>query len=336
MNIEKRPSGKYRIRQMVNGKMHSIILDHKPSKVEAEQLMADKIKRNPISVGNMTLHDACQLYIDSRRSVVSASTIKGYVSMVRNIPEAYSSLYLGEITAITVQQFVNEFSSTNGQNQRCKGKRSPKTVSNMSHFLMSVLKFVDINVKSPQLPQQEKVEPYIPNLEEVKKILAFLKDSEFEIPFRLAARGLRKSEILALSPADLNGNYLTINKALVQDENGDMVLKTTKTPASTRTIEIKADLADAIRAKGYVYKGSPKSLYSKLRDVQDALGIQHFGFHKFRHFYASYLYQLGFSPKAIQEDGGWSTDEIMRVVYTHVLNKQEVMHQISNALAEFC
>ena len=338
MTIEKLPSGNYRIKQMVAGKTYSVITDHRPTKVEAVQIMADKIRRRPSNTENMTLKDACELYIDSRRRVLSASTIRDYVSLARNIPEHYLTLHLGQITAITVQQFVNEYADGVGNNQKCKGKkRAPKTVKNISRFMISALKFCDVVVKPPTMPQEDASveEPYIPTEEEVNKIMDFVRDTEFEIPFRLAARGLRKSEILALTLDDLSGNIISINKAMVADENGEMVVKKTKTKASTRKNEISEDLADLIRAKGYIYTGSPKSLYSKLRDAQDALGIKHFGFHKFRHFFASYLYQKGFPVKYIQEDGGWSTDKIMQVVYTHVLNKEDVMHEISKALY-FC
>lgn len=339
MTIEKLPSGNYRIKQMVSGKMFSVVVDHRPSKVEAEQIMADKIRRKPSNTENMTLKDACELYIDSRRKVISASTIDSYRSMVRNIPHEYLSLHLGQITAITVQQFINEYSNTHGNSARCKEQRSPKTVANMSRFIMSVLKFTDIIVKSPQLPQRVKKEPYIPSNAEVHAILDYVSGTDYEIPFRLAARGLRKSEILALTVGDLNGTDITINKALVIDENNNMVLKSTKTTESTRTIEISKKLAGLIRKKGCIYSQDPKTASNawakKLRKAQDDLNIEHFGFHKFRHFYASFLYQLGFPPKYIQEDGGWSTDEIMKTVYTHVLNKTEVKHQISVALSEF-
>ena len=342
MTIDKLPSGKYRIREMVAGKRYTIIVDHRPTKVEAEQIMADKIRLRPSNTENMTLKDACELYIDSRRKVLSASTIRDYVSLARNIPEHYLTLHLWQITAITVQQFVNEYANGVGNNQKCKGKkRAPKTVKNISRFMISALKFCDIVVKPPTMPQEDALvdELYIPTEEEVNKIMDFVRDTEFEIPFRLAARGLRKSEILALTINDLSGNIISINKAMVTDEYGEMVVKKTKTKSSTRKNEISEDLANLIRAKGCVYsmpaKKLSKALYGKLRDAQDALGIQHFGFHKFRHFYASYLYQKGFPVKYIQEDGGWSTDKIMQVVYTHVLNKEDVMHEISKALY-FC
>ena len=48
---------------------------------------------------------------------------------------------------------------------------------------------------------------------------------------------------------------LTINKAKVQNEKKQWIIKTTKTSDSTRIISIPSELADLIRETGYIYKG---------------------------------------------------------------------------------
>lgn len=58
----------------------------------------------------------------------------------------------------------------------------------------------------------------------------------------LACFGLRHSEICALALEDINGNIVTINKALVLNKNKDWVLKHTKTPEGTREIWIPDNL----------------------------------------------------------------------------------------------
>jgi integrase len=172
------------------------------------------------------------------------------------------------------------------------------------------------------LPQREKKDPYIPSEEEVRMIFNEIKGSQFEIPILLSAMGLRRSEICALKAEDLSGNTLTINKALVQNENKEWVIKSTKTTESTRTIIIPDYLADLIRQQGYVYDGFPGSIYNHLQRVQKKLGIQNFPLHKMRHFFASYMHDLGYSDKQIQAMGGWKTDNIMKTVYTHAMNME--------------
>ena len=61
-----------------------------------------------------------------------------------------------------------------------------------------------------------------------------------------------------------------------------------------------------------------------------SLGIPRFPFHKLRHFFASYMHDLGYSDKQIQEFGGWKSDHIMKSVYQHAMDMQEVKNNISN------
>ena len=63
--------------------------------------------------------------------------------------------------------------------------------------------------------------------------------------------GLRRSEICALTIDDVDGDTVSINKALVLDKDKNWVVKTTKTTASTRTIVIPSHIADLIRTKWY-------------------------------------------------------------------------------------
>ena len=157
-----------------------------------------------------------------------------------------------------------------------------------------------------------------------------MKGTQYEVPFILGTLGLRRSEICALSPEDLNGNTLSINKALVLNENNEWILKdTTKTEESNRTITVPDYVANLIREKG-ACPCTPHSLYWKLQRVQMSLGIPRFPFHKLRHFFASYMHDLGYTDKQIQEFGGWKSDHIMKSVYQHAMDMQEVKNNMSN------
>lgn len=170
---------------------------------------------------------------------------------------------------------------------------------------------------------KEKKSEYIPSAEDVKRIFAEVKGTRYEVPLSLAALGLRRSEICALELSDLNGCELTINKAVVLNKNQEWTVKPTKTTDSTRTIFIPSDLADRIREQGYIYEGDPEMIYCALVKSQKKLGIPHFSLHKMRHFFASYLHDLGYSDKQIQEMGGWRTDIIMKSVYQHAMDMEQ-------------
>ena len=135
---------------------------------------------------------------------------------------------------------------------------------------------------------------------------------------------MRRSEICALKPEDIEGDIVHINKAVVQDENKKWVVKSTKTTTSTRDIIIPESIADKIREQGYTYKGHPNSVTCYLAKVQDLLNIPHFSIHKLRHYFASQMSALGIPEADILKLGGWETDRVMKAIYRHsMMDKEE-------------
>lgn len=104
---------------------------------------------------------------------------------------------------------------------------------------------------------------------------------------------MRRSEICALTLEDIEGDMVHINKAMVQNEKHEWVIKTTKTTESTRDIVIPQELADKILEQGYVYKGHQHHISRNLAKVEEQLGIPHFSVHKLRHYFASEMAALG-------------------------------------------
>lgn len=310
MTIEKLPSGNYRIKEMRNGKTYRITVDHKPTKSEAKELVEKRIGSysNPNS-----FECAADVYIKSKENVLSPATIRGYRSIINNMDDSFRKLPLDKITLQVLQTYINNYSATH----------SPKSVRNLNGFVIAVLKYNGSDVQSPRLPQKEKKPVYIPTEEDVRRILQEFKGHKYEAFIILATMGLRRSEICALTPGDLKGNVLTINKALVQDENKQWVIKSTKTTESTRTIVIPDTVVKLLKERGF-YEGNPENLYFCLSRAQKRLGIPHFPLHKLRHFFASYMHDLGYSDKQIQEFGGWKTDEVMKTVYQHAMEMDKV------------
>ena len=318
MTIEKRPNGNYRIVEMRNGVRYRITVDHKPTKNEAKKLLEDKIG----GFSDKTVFKkAAESYIESKSNVLSPSSIRGYKTIIKcQITDEFLNMPIERIDLPCIQILINTLSNT----------YAPKTVKNVSAFVMSVLKFYGSDVKSPTLPAKKPKQDYIPTEEDIKRILAEVKGTRYEVPFILGTFGLRRSEICALTPEDLKGNTLTINKALVLNENNKWTLKnTTKTEKSTRTVVVPDYVAELIRENG-ACPCTPHSLYWKLQRVQMSLSIPRFPFHKLRHFFASYMHDLGYSDKQIQEFGGWKTDNIMKSVYQHAMSMSEVKENMAN------
>lgn len=315
MKIEKLPSGSYRIRKMYKGKTYTILFGHKPTQKEAIQAMALELDKVQTKYENMTFQNAADTYIESKRNVLSPSTIRGYAIILRQLPKPFLEKNIHDITPLDVQAEIN----------RIAKNHSPKTVRNHHGFISAVLGVFYPNLKlTTTLPQKVKNEPYIPSDVDVRRILDYAKGTEYEIPLILACYGLRRSEICALMPEDINGDIVTISKALVQNENREWITKATKTACSTRNVIIPTDIADQIRKQGYVYHGAPGKISEYLLKAQKALGIQHFSIHKLRHYFASKMSALNIPEADILKMGGWESDYVMKSVYRHsMIDKEE-------------
>ena len=312
MTIDKLPSGSYRIRQTVDGHAYSITVKNKPTQSTATRLIAAEIERKAINVPTDTLKALCDAYKAARSNICSPSTLKGYATLIRCIPEQYANMKAKDLTAKKLQELANAYAETH----------SPKSTANMLNFIQAVLKENDVILRSPTLPQDIKEDPYIPTADDMRRIFQRIRGTKYEIPITLAAMGLRRSEICALDLSDLDGCVLTIRRALVPDEHSKLVEKTTKTAKSTRTIIIPQELADKIRDQGYFYKGHPELITRTLGQIQSELGIPHFTLHKLRHFFASYMMQCGYTQKQIQWAGGWSTMYTLTRIYQHEMDME--------------
>lgn len=324
MKIEKLPSGSYRIRKMYRGKTYTVITDYKPTQKEAVKLMAAELDKTASIQSKLTFHGAAIEYVNSKRNVLSPSTIRSYMGILNNLSTTFTKKYISDISTLDVQKEINAYSKT----------RSPKTVRNANGFISTVMKmFSPQTVISTTLPQNIKKSAYIPTDEDVKSILQAARGTRFEVALMLAIYGMRRSEICALTLDDINGNMITINKAKVQNEHGEWIIKTTKTTDSTRTIYVPDEVIERIRSSGKIYEGDPSRISRFLATKQDELGIPHFSLHKLRHYYASMSHSLGIPDQYIMANGGWKTDNVLKSVYQHAMSDKQ--QDMLNFAAEY-
>ncbi len=325
MNVTKLGTGKYRIRETKNGKNYSVNVDHKPTQKEARELLDALQREDPILSDNasLTFREAYEGFISARSSILSPSTIKGYRTAFRGLPEWFTQMPLRRIDRTHVQKVVNDYSATH----------SPKTVKNQHGLISAVMHFYECRECPVTLPQARKADIYIPTQEDVARLLKACRGSKYEVPIRLGIYGLRRSETLALEPGDLSDdNVLTINKAKVEGIDGSVV-KSTKTSDSTGTIVLDQELADLIRQQGF-YTGSASRLTMALSTIEEMAGLPHFSYHKLRHFFASYAHAMGCTPKQIQSIGRWKTPHVMETVYTHAMETEEAKRNMAGLIGQ--
>ena len=312
MNIEKLPSGNYRVTQMYQGKRYRITVDHKPSQKEAVQLLAEAMDGCEVKG---TFQAACTDYINSKRNVLSPRTIREYEFYPNRLPKWFVKTPVSQIDAPVVQKCVNELAK----------ELAPKTVRSLHGFISAVLGMAKPNLTlKTTLPRMEKAEPYIPSKNDVERLIEASEGTQYHIPIQLAFYGLRRGEICALEITDLDdNNILHINKDLVQTSSGEWIKKPPKTSTSTRDIPIDDSLAAEIRKQGYIFKGHPETITNFFRRTQDKLGMEHFSPHKMRHLFASILLDKGYDMKTIQGLGGWKGNETISKVYSHSLKLKD-------------
>ena len=325
MKIEKIHGGKYRVRKTCKGTLHIVTFDHKPTQKEVMIALAEKLADSSEGEkGSFEMY--AKRYIESRKSVVSPSTVRTYNTKLSQLSEDFKKMNIYDITCEAVQTEINSMSE----------EYEPKTVKTTHGFIASVLGAYRPNLRlKTKLPQAIQKDEYTPSSDDIKRILAEVKGTPYSVAFQLGVWGCRRGEICALSIDDLDENSLRIHKNLVYDENKKWVIKENpKTDESNRSLPLPQELADEIKEQGYIYNGHPNALNKALRRTQDKLGIPHFTFHDLRSHFASYAHSLGICEQDILSIGGWKTPSVMRKVYRKSMeeSKKEAMDKISKAL----
>lgn len=318
MNIEKLPSGSYRIRETHKGIRYSLTLPYKPTKHEAYELLQEKMHHK---VKDIVFEDAYKEYIKVKENVLSPSTIRGYNTIYRNIDKWFLRMDIGDVEDYHLQKLISEYAQDH----------SPKSTRNLYGLVRAVIRlFIPKSDISATLPQKRHIEPHIPSYDDVMMLLDASRNTEYFCVIYLAILGLRRSELCALTLDDLDmDNNLHITKALVPSDDGYTLKQTTKTDASCRTIVIPDELAEKIREQGYIFKYQPQAIDQYIRRTLPKLGIEQFSVHKLRHFFCSYSHDLGYSDAQIQKMGGWSSD-VMKRVYRHSMNDEAASKQMAS------
>ena len=327
--VDQLPSGKYRVRKMINGKRQSLLFEAPPTQKDVLLATNELLNEVPGATLKGTFLDYAEKYIKAKENILSASTIRGYRATLRGIPSHFTSLPLKDITQYTLTALVNDMVCS----------VSPKTVYNRHGLIASVLhEFRPDFVIRTKLPRKVQKDIYTPGDEEVSILFAYLEDSptlkKYWIPLYLASLGLRRSEIGALTVTDLSeGDILTINKAKVLGSDNKWIIQNfTKTERSNRKIPVPKELAGRIRQQGFIYQGDLNSIFCVMTAAQRKLGLPHFGVHRLRSYFASKAHALGLHDSIILKLGGWKSDHIMKGIYRKAL--QEDLHEESKTFLD--
>lgn len=285
-----------------------------------------KTRRIDDSLGNtkLTVASAMDQYIESKSAILSPSTIHSYKIIRRNSLLSLQKLQVKHVTQELVQIAINQEAMN----------KTPKTVRNIHGFLSAVLQVYrpDLVLRTT-LPQKTKVEITIPTDEEIKSLLEAAKDTDMELPLLFAACcGMRRSEIAALTwnDIDFSKNTITIKKALVANDDNELIEKTTKTTASTRVIRMFPVVSEALsRYKethpdtgGYITI-RPVSITQRFEKLVKRTGVHRCRFHDLRHYTVSVMLSLNIPKNYIANFVGHETENMIDKVYGHIMQSKK-------------
>lgn len=288
---------------------------------------------------NMTVYQAFTQYIESRNNILSPSTIRGYRIIRDTRLQLIREMHITELKLSDIQRAVNHDS----------GRLSRKSIKSSVGLLKSVLSMqdIDMNLRKITLPQAKNTKKPIPNAEEVLKIVV---GTEQELPCLLAMwLSLRVSEVRGLQFRDISddGRYITIRRARMCLDGKDVLREQNKTAESTRTNMLPPYILKLIRKVShendtdFIVSLSYYYIQTHFKKLMESNGFD-ISFHKLRHEFATTLNDLGIPSDYIQKLGGWSTDNVMKSVYTHTTASKEQEYQsvidayFNNAIKKLC
>ncbi len=256
------------------------------TKKEAEFMAAQyNLERKENKAHKLTLHEAVERYIESKRNILSPSTIRGYYDVLDNYCQNLMETQIGDLTQELIQIAINTMAA----------KYSSKTCRNAHGLISAALRLYRPDfVLHTTLPQKSKREIYVPDEREIAEIYKLTVGTVNEIPVFLAAEcGLRASEISALCTENIKPTYIDIIAARVLGDDGTDHLKSPKSSSGYRKVPISKIAYDYLLShsdnNGRVCLYNSATIGSNWCKFRKRNNLnQNLNFHALRHPYVKY------------------------------------------------
>lgn len=268
----------------------------------------------------ITVEEALWQYVESKRNVLSPTTIRQYERYIENGFASLKTIPVRRLTSLDVQQSINTESAR--KRERGGSTVSAKYVKNEFSFLAAAIKLARPEFAlRVTLPKQVKT---FKDLPEPSEVISAVKGTDIELPALLAMwLSLTASEIRGIKVSSIRNGILTIDETVVQVDGKAVHKKAGKAYDRNRRLKIPAYVMDLIKntdswhsGEGYIEPRSGKALSSRFTRVMKNAGYD-MRFHDLRHLFASVGSRLNISQKVLQEMGGWSNPQTLTNVYQH-------------------
>ena len=301
----------------------------------AAQFSLEKEQRRHMS--SSSLRNAIDVYIETSDAILSPTTIQGYRKIQKNAFSDIMELPLKKLTRQSLQDAVNSEAKRPNAKRKDKAPISAKTVHNEYGLVTAVLnKYIPSLNCTVRLPQTET---HIKDLPLPDEIYAAVKGSEVELAVMLAmwlsfsmseVRGLTKSK-------SIRGNYLVVEKVVVDVDNQPVIKRKGKTKTRTRMHRLPAYIQELISQtdpqEDRLVPMTRSQVYFRFTRLIEKAGLKPMTYHDLRHVNASVMALLQVPDKYAQERGGWKTDTVMKKVYTHTFGQER--QRVDNMIDEY-
>ncbi len=308
------------------------------TKKEAEYLAAQynfDSKLYSSASQNLTLHNAVERYIESKRNILSPSTVRGYYVILNNYCPELMDMQVFDLTQEAIQISLNNLAAD----------YSSKTCRNVHGLIYAALRMYRPElILHTTLPRKTKKYIYVPDGEEIKNIYRLSVGKIIEVPIFLAAEcGLRASEISALRIENVMPTHIIIMEAVVLGDDGKEHRKAPKSYSGYRKIPISFAAFEFLKSKsdkdGRICPYRADRIcneWCKFRKKHDI--NKNLNFHAFRHHYASKCILLGIPQKYIAELMGHSSTEMIENVYQHIFPSamEEYLNRLRLQMDDLC
>jgi len=314
MKINKLPSGNYNARIMIDGKVYSVTAKSERKVEQKARAIRSEVERK--KQYGITLGEAIDGYIESKRFVLSPTTIQLYESIRKKNMQGIMDIPLSTLTVKDVQAEISKESETH----------KPKTVANMRGLLSAAMKQngIQMDISVPKNPKK------ILELPTPQQVRDAIRGKDIELPALLAMwLSCSMSEIRGIQVSSIRDGYLLIQESVVDVDGKAVSKEATKAFNRTRKLKLPDQIMEKIKetdawkaGKGYIVTMNRRTIYGHFTKAIDDAGLPHMTFHQLRHLNASVMLMLGVGERYAMERGGWATRSVLQQTYQHTFSSE--------------
>lgn len=290
----------------------------------------------PVSNSDITLSKLYSLYMDDVKGKIRVSTVALKENIIVNhILPYFGDKKICDISAANIRMWQNEILK--------KGLSKTYTRTINSQF-SAIMNYAVNYYGLPSNPcktagmigDKHSDEMLYWTLDEYNKFIATVKQPCYRVAFDILYwGGLRRGELMALTPADIVEDGININKS-ASWRNKELIISEPKTKKSKRIVTLPQfcydELCDyvsrlyGIKETDRIFDFNSNGVLNKYLDRHaEQAGIKRIRVHDLRHSHASLCVEMGMNILAISERLGHENIETTLNTYSHLYPDKQKM-----------